>query len=255
MEDLKGKIILVTGTSSGMGRATAVELARKGAKLICAARRPDRGAALAAEIHSFGGTADFVATDIGNEASINALFAFISERYGRLDGAFNNAAMEIDTAPLPDIPLADFDKIFAVNVRGTFHCMQHEMRMMRGQGSGAIVNTASVGGVTGLRNGSAYAASKHAVVGLTRSAALDGAAFGVRVNVICPGTFDTEMMERWTHGDPAIAQLLANFSPLKRVGQPIDIANAVLYLLSDLSSYTTGLVMNIDGGVTSGVPM
>ena len=255
MEDLRGKIILVTGTSSGMGRATAVELARKGAKLVCAARRPERGAALVDEIRSFGGTADFVATDIGDEASINALFAFIAEKHGRLDGAFNNAAMEIDTAPLPDIPLTNFDALFAVNVRGTFHCMQHEMRMMRVRGSGAIVNTSSVGGITGLRNGSAYAASKHAVVGMTRSAALDGAAFGVRVNVICPGSFDTEMMQRWTHDDPAIVQHLANFSPLKRVGQPIEIANAVIYLLSDLSSYTTGLVMNIDGGVTAGVPM
>jgi NAD(P)-dependent dehydrogenase (short-subunit alcohol dehydrogenase family) len=253
MRSFDGKIVLVTGTSSGVGRAAAVELARRGAHIICAARRAERGDEALADIRAVGGAGEFIRTDISDAGDLTRLFNLVERKYGRLDGAFNNAAIEIDLASLPDVSLEAFDRIFAVNVRGTFMCLQHEMRAMRERKAGAIVNVASTAGVTGLRHSSAYVASKHAIVGMSRSAALDGAEFSVRVNCICPGIVDTEMMLRWTRGDSAIKQHLANFSPMKRVAAPEEIAEAACWLLSDKASYVTGLIMAVDGGVTSGL--
>lgn len=255
MTEFQDKVYVVTGASSGMGLATAVELARGGACIVGAARRPDRGEEMLAQVRAVGGKGEFVRTDISDPVAIEGLFHHVMGTHGRLDGAFNNAAMEIDPGYLADVPLASFDELFAVNVRGTFVCMQYEMRIMRQQKRGAIVNTASVGGVAGLRHGSVYAASKHAVVGMTKSAALDAAEFGVRVNAICPGSIETEMMQRWARGDPEIVKRFASYSPLKRVGSPREIADAVLWLLSDRSSYVTGVAVGVDGGTTAGVMM
>jgi NAD(P)-dependent dehydrogenase (short-subunit alcohol dehydrogenase family) len=253
MDRFDDKIILVTGASSGMGHATAVELGRRGATVICAARRDERGLATLAELCAAGGQGDFVRTDIADEGSLAALFAFIEGKYGRLDGAFNNAGVEIPRASLPDTPVSGLDELYATNIRGTFMCLQQEMRIMRRQKSGAIVNTSSLGGVMGIKSCAAYVSSKFAVVGMTQSAALDMAEFGVRVNVICPGSIRTEMMERWIEGSPNAEDALASLAPLKRVGRAQEIADAAVWLLSGSSSYVTGQAINVDGGISAGV--
>jgi len=224
-----------------------------GATVLCAGRREEQGHAVVDQIRRSGGKAEFVRTDIGDAASIAALFRRVRDHHGRLDGAFNNAAIEAPHHPFPDVPLELYDEVQAVNARGTFICLQHELRIMREQGKGAIVNTSSLGGVMGLPNAGPYIASKHAVVGMTRTAAIDAAAFGVRVNVICPGSIRTEMMQKWTRGSAEAEQKLASYAPLKRIAEPEEVANAALWLLSDAASYVTGLVMEIDGGVSIGV--
>jgi NAD(P)-dependent dehydrogenase (short-subunit alcohol dehydrogenase family) len=253
MDRFDGQIVLVTGASSGMGAAAAVEFGRRGAVVICADRQEERGLATLAEVRSAGGEGDFVRTDIADEDSLAALFSFIESKYGRLDGAFNNAGIQIPLASLPDTPVSGLDDLYATNVRGTFMCLQHEMRIMQRQRSGAIANTSSIGGVMGIRSCAAYVASKFAVVGMSRSAALEMAEFGVRVNVICPGTIRTEMMEHFIEGAPDGENSLASLAPIGRIGRAQEIADVAVWLLSASSSYVTGQAINVDGGVSAGV--
>jgi NAD(P)-dependent dehydrogenase (short-subunit alcohol dehydrogenase family) len=249
---LTGKTILVTGATGGIGRAAAIEFAAEGANVIAVARRKDKGAELVAEIKKAGGDARYVHTDIADVQSIDALFSLISRDYGRLDGAFNNAAAETPPSPLANETLEAFDRLFAANVRGTFWCMHHELRMMTAQRSGVIVNNGSVASVRGLAQHSVYAAAKHAVLGMTRSAALEVAALGIRVNCLCPGPVRTEMFDRWTNGGlPEIADALAAAVPLKRVATSEEIAATVAWLLSDKASFLTGAEIMADGGMTA----
>jgi NAD(P)-dependent dehydrogenase (short-subunit alcohol dehydrogenase family) len=237
-----------------MGAAAAVEFGRRGAVVICADRQEELGLAILADVRAAGGEGDFVRADISDEESVAALFGFIENTYGRIDGAFNNAGVQIPLSSLPDTPVSSLDELYATNVRGTFMCLQHEMRIMRQQRSGAIVNTSSLGGVMGIRACAAYVASKFAVVGLTRSAALDMAEFGVRVNAICPGTIRTAMMDSWIAEAPDGEASLADLAPLKRIGRAQEIADAAVWLLSASSSYVTGQAINVDGGISAGVP-
>lgn len=253
MARLDNKVILVTGTSSGMGWDAAKTFANEGATVIAAARRPERGEQLVDQITQNGGRCVYRQTDISDEQSLGELFAFIAKDYGRLDGAFNNAAVEAGPSPLPDMPLKEYDRVFSTNARGTWHCMHHEMKIMREQGSGSILNTSSAAAVKTYPNSSAYVASKHAVVGMSKAAALDGATFGVRVNCILPGGIRTEMIEGWIesrHGGdetPITAEV-----PLRRIGEPAEITSAAVWLLSDESSYVTGVSLLVDGGLTVG---
>lgn len=244
---LEGKVILVSGASAGIGRAAVHLFAREGAKVIATARREAEGRAAIAEA---GNDARFKAADLRDVASIDALFGYIESEFGRLDGAFNNAAMTQDCVPLVDTPLELYQQVFDTNVRSIFLCMQRELRIMLRQGSGAVVNTSSIAGVRGFPGLSMYSASKHAVIGMTKSAALDAAAFGVRVNCICPGTTRTEMMEIQMRTRPGGEQETLKGIPLGRVSSPEEQAETAAWLLSDRASFVTGEQLIVDGGRT-----
>jgi NAD(P)-dependent dehydrogenase (short-subunit alcohol dehydrogenase family) len=245
------KTVLVTGASSGIGRASALLLASQGAHVIVSARREDRARQTVAAIREAGGAADFIAVDIASEASIDALFAEI-ETMGPLHGALNNAGTEGEHSPLPDMPVEEFDRVMNTNVRGTWLCLRHEASLMRAQGYGSIVNVSSIAGVVGFAQSSAYTTSKHAVVGMTRSAALDFAASGVRVNCLCPGGTTTEMSERWVSRVPGGEAVVAQGVPMKRFGRPEELAATAVFMLSDAAAYMTGAIIVVDGGSTVG---
>lgn len=250
MRDFAGRIVLVTGASSGIGRAAAVLLGGRGAHVIVAARRPEQGRETVTRLVEQGGTGEYVPVDLMDADSIDALFTAIATNHGRLDAAFNNAGVEVDAAPLPDMPVAAFDYIFDTNVRGTWLCLRHEMRIMRAQGHGAIVNTSSVAGIVGYANRSLYTASKHAIVGMTKSAALELAHLGVRINCLLPGGVQTDMSTRWVSLVPGGYDALAEGIPMKRWGMPGEMAEAAAWLLSDAASYVTGANLVVDGGLS-----
>lgn len=251
MKKFAGRIVLVTGASSGIGRAAAIKLGGEGAHVIVAARREAMGLQTVKAVMEAGGTASFMAVDIGSAASIDALFAAIELQYGRLDAALNNAGTEGEAAMLPDMAIAEFDRIFNINARGTWLCMRHELRIMRAQGAGAVVNTASIAGVVGFPMSSAYTASKHAIVGMTKSASLDFAPMGIRVNCLCPGGTTTEMSARWTTRLAGGEAELAQSVPMKRFGRAEEQAEAAVFMLSDAAGYMSGAVMVVDGGSTA----
>ncbi len=246
-----GKTVLVTGASSGIGRAAALLLAGQGAGVIVSARREDRARQTVDAIREAGGSADFISVDIASQASIDALFAEIGRR-GPLHAALNNAGTEGEHAPLPDMPIEEFDRVMNTNVRGTWLCLRHEASLMRAQGRGSIVNVASIAGVVGFAQSSAYTTSKHAVVGMTKSAALDFAASGIRVNCLCPGGTTTEMSERWVSRVPGGEAVVAQGVPMKRFGKPEELAATAVFMLSDAAAYMTGAIIVVDGGSTVG---
>jgi NAD(P)-dependent dehydrogenase (short-subunit alcohol dehydrogenase family) len=249
----KGKVVLVTGASSGIGSAAAARLAREGAIVVAAARRDALGRKLVEDIEAAGGNAVFVQTDVTREESVDALFDFIAQRFGRLDCAFNNAGVEASGMALPDTPVAVFDRVYATNVRGIWLCMRHEMRMMGDRGAGVILNMSSAVAAKAFAMGSVYVSSKHAVVGITRSASLEVAKLGIRINCLCPGGVTTEMILGWIKDnlDGDAAPLLAKV-PMGRFADPDEIVNTVVWLLSDQASYVTGSVIVADGGLTVG---
>lgn len=244
-------VVLVTGALTGIGRATALAFARQGARLVVSGRREEAGLALAAELRALGSQAEFLRADVRIEAEVRSLVEQTVERFGRLDVAVNNAGTEGQLGPITGQSMDNYTATFETNVLGTLLALKHEMRVMLKQSSGAIVNLSSVAGHVGIAGASVYAASKHAVEGLTKSAALEGAAGGVRVNAVAPGPVATEMLDRFTGGDEAAkAGFLASI-PARRAATPDEIAQTVVFLASDAARYLTGQSVTVDGGYTA----
>jgi len=243
------KVAIVTGSSSGIGRTTAIVLAKEGIKVVIAARRDKEGEETLQLVKESGcGDGMFLKTDVSNEDSVIALVEETVKRYGRLDYAFNNAGVVEDPAPFANKTSSLFDKIMAVNVKGVWLSMKYEIPQMLRNGGGAIVNTSSVFGVIGNPQLPIYTASKHAILGLTKAAALEYAKAGIRINAIAPGAIETEMMEQSIGNDKQHRQALVALHPIGRAGKPEEIANAVVWLLSDKASFVTGHTLVVDGG-------
>ena len=242
------KVAIITGGSSGIGRAAAVALAKQGVKIAIAARRAKEGEETVRLVKEAGSEGIFVKTDVANENDVRSLVEKTVKTYGRLDYAFNNAGIEEMTTPLVDQTSNVFDQIMNVNVKGVWLSMKYEIPEMIRTGGGAIVNTSSGAGVVGYPQQPIYIASKHAVLGLTKSAALEYAKSGIRINAIAPGVTETEMVERV---DKQLIESLKSITPIGRIGDPQEIANAVVWLLSDKASFVLGHTLLVDGGIVS----
>jgi NAD(P)-dependent dehydrogenase (short-subunit alcohol dehydrogenase family) len=240
-------VVLVTGALTGIGRATALAFAHDGARLVVSGRHDDQGQALAAELGRLGAEAEFVRSDVRYDEEVRALVDRAVARFGRLDVAVNNAGTEGKPGPLIEQSAESYAATFDTNVLGTLLSMKHELRVMQPQGSGSIVNLSSTMGKKASPGASLYIASKHAVEGLTKAGALEGAPFNVRVNAVAPGPIDTELLTRFTGNADSKAGLIAGV-PLKRAGRPEEIADAIVFLASAKASFITGQVLGIDGG-------
>ncbi|MEU4931965.1 glucose 1-dehydrogenase [Streptomyces yokosukanensis] len=243
-------VILITGALSGIGRASAVAFAKKGANVVVAGRRDKAGNALAEELRSFGSEAEFINADVRKEDDVRALVDKTVARFGRLDVAVNNAGTEGRPGPITDQTADTYAATFDTNVLGVILSMKHQVRVMQGQGSGSIVNISSTYGHEGAPGASVYVGSKHAVEGITKSVALEVATSGIRVNAVAPGPTDTGMLTRFT-GTPENKAALASEVPLGRLGLPEELADAIVFIASDEASYITGHVLNVDGGHTA----
>ncbi|MBD2837398.1 SDR family oxidoreductase [Pseudomonas sp. JM0905a] len=246
-----GQVALVTGAANGIGRATALAFAAEGLKVVVSDVDVTGGEGTVELIRAAGGDAVFIRCDVTRDAEVKALMEGTLAAYGRLDYAFNNAGIEIEKGKLADGDEAEFDAIMGVNVKGVWLCMKHQIPLMLAQGAGAIVNTASVAGLGAAPKMSIYAASKHAVIGLTKSAAVEYAKKKVRVNAVCPAVIDTDMFRRAYEADPKKAEFVATMHPVGRIGKVEEIAAAVLYLCCDAAGFTTGHALAVDGGATA----
>jgi NAD(P)-dependent dehydrogenase (short-subunit alcohol dehydrogenase family) len=244
---LNGRVALVTGAANGIGRATALAFAAAGADVLLADRDAEGGEKAAAEVEAAGVKARFVQIDVADAAQVEAMVATAVDDLGGLDMAFNNAGIEPTSAPLADGTRDDWDRIIAVDLTAVWLCMQAEIPHLLKRG-GAIVNCSSIAGLVGFPGAAPYVAAKHGVVGLTKTAALDYAEQGLRVNAVCPGVIDTPMIQRFTHGDPEATQALTASEPVQRLGRPEEIAAAVVWLCSDEASFVTGQAIAVDGG-------
>lgn len=250
-QKFESRVAIVTGAAAGIGKATALAFAEQGATVIVADIDESRGGAVVEDIRQAGGVAEFIRCDVTSDTDVQAMVALAVNKYGRLDFAFNNAGIEIEHSKLADGSESEFDLIMNVNVKGVWRCMKHQIPAMLNQGGGAIVNTASIAGLGAAPKMSIYSASKHAVIGLTKSAAVEYAKKGIRVNAVCPAVIDTDMFRRAAESDPRKAEYAAAMHPVGRLGKPEEIAGAVLYLCSDEAAFTTGVALPLDGGATS----
>jgi NAD(P)-dependent dehydrogenase (short-subunit alcohol dehydrogenase family) len=251
-KELHGKVAMVTGGTSGIGRDTAVLFAKAGAKVVVTGRREREGKGTVELIRSAGGEGLFIKADVSRAADVDALVQEAVEKFGRLDIAFNNAGVEETFVPIADESEENWDRIIDINLKGTWLCLKHEIRQMLQQGDGgAIVNMASVAGLIGAPGSAAYAASKHGVMGLTKSAALETARSGIRVNAVCPAVVDTPMGER-LFGEPEMHKFAIGLHPIGRFGTPVEIAEAVVWMCSDRASFMTGQYIALDGGFLAG---
>ena len=244
-------VVLVTGALTGIGRATALAFAQEGARLIVSGRRDDVGQTLVKELRALGGEAEFIRADVRQEEDVRNLIDKTVARFGRLDVAVNNAGTEGKPGPVTQQTAESYAATFDTNVLGTLLSLKHELRVMQGQGSGSIVNISSTYGHEGAGGASVYAASKHAVEGLTKSAALEAAGSGVRVNAVAPGPTETGMLNRFTGTAERKAGLAATV-PLGRIGTPEELARAIVFVASDKASFLTGQIVTVDGGKTAG---
>ena len=248
---LEGKVALVTGGASGIGRATALALAREGARVAVADTAAAEGERVAEEIRKAGGGAFFQRTDVTQEADVAALVKRAVAELGRLDCAVNNAGVTGGGGAVQELPLEVWSRTLAINLTGVFLCMKHELAVMRAQGAGAIVNMASGAGVIAVPGLAAYCASKHGVLGLTKTAAVENARTGVRVNAILPGSTDTPMLQAAMGSDPKLRRIIESSSAAGRLGLPEEIAEAAVWLCSDRASFVSGESMLVDGGAVA----
>ena len=247
---MSAPVVLITGALTGIGRATALAFAHEGARVVVSGRRDDAGLALATELRALGAEAEFVRADVRHEDDVRALVDKTVARFGRLDVAVNNAGTEGKPGPLTEQSAETYASTFDTNVLGTILSLKHEMRVMLAQGHGNIVNLSSTLGSHGAAGASMYVASKHAVEGLTKAAALEGAAAGVRVNAVAPGPVETEMLNRFTGTADRKAGLVAGV-PAKRAGKPDEIAQTIVFLASDKADFLTGQIVGVNGGKTA----
>ena len=243
--------VLITGALTGIGRATAFAFAREGSRVVISGRREETGHTLAAELRALGAEAEFLRADVRFEAEVRSVVEQTVWRFGRIDVAVNNAGIESQLAPIVEQTEANYEATFAVNVLGTLLSLKHEMRVMLPQGSGSIINLSSVAGQVGMAGASVYAASKHAVEGLTKCAALEGASAGVRVNAVAPGPVATEMLDRFVGGSEEGKASLLSTVPARRAATPEEIAQTIVFLASDKARFLTGQSVTVDGGYTA----
>ncbi|HRQ37087.1 MAG TPA: SDR family oxidoreductase [Chloroflexota bacterium] len=251
MTQLQNKVALITGGGSGIGRATAVLFAQEGANVAVADVNLDTAEETVAMITDGGGQAFAFQADVSRADDVQAMVGEVVARYGRLDCAFNNAGIEGLPTRTMDVSEDDFDRIIAVNLKGVWLCLKYELEQMVAQGGGAIVNTASVAGLTGAHSMPAYAASKHGVVGLTRTAAVEYGRKNIRINAVCPSVIETPMVSRGFEAFPQFLEATIRINPMRRLGQADEVARAVLWLCSDAASFTNGAALTIDGGFTA----
>jgi NAD(P)-dependent dehydrogenase (short-subunit alcohol dehydrogenase family) len=247
---MSNPVVLITGALTGIGRATALAFANEGARVVVSGRRDDAGQALVSELRAAGAEAEFIRADVRRENDVQNLVDKTVARFGRLDVAVNNAGTEGTPGPVTEQTAESYAATFDTNVLGVLLSLKHELRVMQAQGAGSIVNLSSTMGHRGAPGASLYTASKHAVEGLTKSAALEAASFGVRVNAVAPGPIDTAMLDRFTGSADRKAGLVAGV-PLKRTGRPEEIADAILFLASGRASFVTGQIVDVNGGKTA----
>ena len=245
------KVVLVTGGGGGIGRASALAFARAGAQVAVTDRDTQAGEETARQVQALGAQAVFIQADVTQAAQVQAMVAQVVAHFGRLDCAFNNAGIEEEHMRLADCDESIFDRIMAVNVKGVWLCMKYQLAHMAQNGGGSIVNTASVAGLIGAPKMAAYSASKHAVIGLTKSAAVEYGRKKIRVNAVCPAVINTEMFTRAVQADPKIGPAITQAHPVGRIGEADEVAAAVVWLSSDAASFVTGLAHTVDGGLTS----